>query len=82
MTREEMASLLAVVIALEKLPTTTENVNLNGYRDIGTVNTAYLEDVRLMVKLNIMIGTSDDTFSPKGETTDTRPGCCCVHMNS
>lgn len=69
LTREEMASMLAAVIALEKLPITKENVNLNGYRDIAIVDAAYLEDVRLMVKLNIMTGTSEDTFSPKGETT-------------
>ncbi|WP_176220733.1 immunoglobulin-like domain-containing protein [Cohnella massiliensis] len=69
LTREEMASMLAAVIALEKLPIPKENVNLNGYKDMGNVDAAYLEDVRLMVKLHIMTGTSEDAFSPKGVTT-------------
>jgi hypothetical protein len=69
LSREEMASMLAAVIALEKLPTTKEFVSLDGYKDIGEVNSTYLEDVRLMVKLNIMTGTSEVTFNPKGELT-------------
>nr|WP_306812813.1 S-layer homology domain-containing protein [Paenibacillus soyae] len=69
LTREEMASMLAAVIALEKLPTTTELSSLDGYHDIGSVTESYLEDVRLMVKLGIMTGTSEHTFSPKHTTT-------------
>ncbi|MCD9026407.1 S-layer homology domain-containing protein [Cohnella silvisoli] len=69
LTREEMASMLAVVTTLDKLPTTKEWVSLDGYKDIGSVDAIYLEDVRLMVKLNIMTGTGADTFSPKGQTT-------------
>jgi len=69
LTREEMASMLAAVVALEKLSLTKEYVSMVGYKDIGSVGTAYLEDVRLMVKLKIMTGTGEDTFSPKGETT-------------
>jgi hypothetical protein len=42
---------------------------LDGYKDIGSVDSAYVEDVRLMVKLNIMKGTGADTFTPKSETT-------------
>jgi len=67
--REEMASMLAAAIALEDLTVMQADVGLNGYQDIGSVNAAYLEDIRLMVKLNIMTGTSEDTFSPKSETT-------------
>lgn len=69
LTREEMASMLAEAVALEKLPTTEEIVSLDGYKDIGSVDAAYLEDVRLMVKLQIMTGTSANSFSPKGATT-------------
>ncbi|MFC4598740.1 InlB B-repeat-containing protein [Cohnella hongkongensis] len=69
LTREEMASMIAAVIALEELPVPEENAALNGYRDIGSVGAAYLRDVGLMVKLNIMTGTSENTFSPKGVTT-------------
>jgi len=69
LTREEMASMLAAALSLEKLPLTKEFVSLDGYQDIGSVDTAYLESVRLMVKLQIMTGTSARTFTPKGETT-------------
>jgi hypothetical protein len=69
LTREEMASMLAAVIVLEKLPITKEFVSLDGYKDIGSVDAAYLEDVRLMVKLKIMTGSGTNTFSPKGETS-------------
>jgi len=69
LTREEMASLLAAAVALEQPPAAADGANLDGYRDLGAVNAAYLDDIRLVVKLNIMIGTSGDTFSPKGEST-------------
>ncbi|MFK7695169.1 X2-like carbohydrate binding domain-containing protein [Paenibacillus sp. HJGM_3] len=69
LTREDMASMLAAVITLENLAITQQPVSLDGYKDIGSVDASYLEDVRLMVKLQIMTGTAEDTFSPKGETT-------------
>ncbi|MFC5471827.1 S-layer homology domain-containing protein [Cohnella suwonensis] len=69
LTREEMASMLAAVIALEKLPITKEVVGLDRYKDIGSVDPAYLEDVRLMVDLKIMTGTGTTEFSPKSGTT-------------
>ncbi|MFK7692037.1 S-layer homology domain-containing protein [Paenibacillus sp. HJGM_3] len=69
LTREEMASMLAAVVQLEKLPMTKEYTRLDGYKDIGNVNADVLEDIRLMVKLRIMTGTSVDTFSPKDEST-------------
>lgn len=69
LTREEMASMLAAVIALEKLPLTKEFVSLDGYKDIDSINATFLEDVRLMVKLEIMTGIGTDKFDPKGETT-------------
>ncbi|MBW7455441.1 S-layer homology domain-containing protein [Paenibacillus sepulcri] len=42
---------------------------MDGYKGIGSVDASYLENVRLMVKLQIMTGTGEDTFSPKGVTT-------------
>ncbi|TMV48360.1 S-layer homology domain-containing protein [Paenibacillus mesophilus] len=69
LTREEMASMLATVISLEKLLNIKERVSLNGYKDIGKVDKAYLDDVRTMVTLQIMTGTDEGTFNPKGETT-------------
>ncbi|WP_313731995.1 S-layer homology domain-containing protein [Cohnella nanjingensis] len=69
LTREEMASLLAAVIAAQKLPVAKEFVSLDGYKDIGSASPTYLEDIRLMVKLQIMTGTGSNTFGPKGETT-------------
>ncbi|RKN70542.1 Ig-like domain-containing protein [Paenibacillus ginsengarvi] len=69
LTREEMANMLTAVISLEKLPFPMEMASLNGYNDIGNINKAYLEDVRTMVALQIMTGTGEDTFNPKGETT-------------
>ncbi|MBB6670988.1 S-layer homology domain-containing protein [Cohnella nanjingensis] len=69
LTREEMASMLAAVIAAQKLPVAKEFVSLDGYKDIGSASPAYLEDIRLMVKLQIMTGTGSNAFGPKGETT-------------
>ncbi|MBB6637646.1 immunoglobulin-like domain-containing protein [Cohnella thailandensis] len=69
LTREEMAGMLASVMALEELPMTKEYVSLDGYEDIGDVSAGYLEDVRLMVKLKIMTGVSEAEFRPQGETT-------------
>jgi sugar lactone lactonase YvrE len=69
LTREEMASMLAAAITLEKLPVTMEFVSLNRYRDAEGISAAYLENVRLMVKLDIMTGISEDTFGPKETTT-------------
>jgi uncharacterized repeat protein (TIGR02543 family) len=67
--REEMASMLAAVVALEKLPISRGIVSLDGFKDIGSVDASYLEDIRLMVKLNIMTGTGANIFSPKGESS-------------
>lgn len=80
LTREEMASMLAAGISLEQLPITKEHMTLNEYKDMANVNAAFLEDVRLMVKLNIMTGTSEDTFSPKGETTRAQAATVFVRM--
>ncbi|WP_337099081.1 S-layer homology domain-containing protein [Paenibacillus sp. YIM B09110] len=80
LSREEMASMLAAVIELEKLPTTKEFVRLDGYKDIGNVNSAYLEDVRLMVKLNIMTGMSEVTFNPKGELTRAQAAVVFIRL--
>ncbi|WP_027087999.1 Ig-like domain-containing protein [Cohnella panacarvi] len=80
LTREEMASMMAAAIALNKASITKELVNLDGYKDIGSMNTAYLEDVRLMVKLNIMTGTGEDTFDPKGESTRAQAAVVFVRM--
>ncbi|WP_324607778.1 S-layer homology domain-containing protein [Paenibacillus sp. IHBB 10380] len=33
------------------------------------IDAAFLENVRLMIKLKIMTGTGADTFDPKGATT-------------
>jgi len=80
LTREEMARMLAVAVVLEKLPMKDERVNLDGYRDIGDVNAANLEAVRTMVKLNIMTGTSEHTFSPRGETTRAQAATVFIRM--
>ena len=59
LTREEMASMLAAAVTLEKSPMPKQQVNLDSYKDIASVNAAYLEDVRMMVQLNIMTGTNE-----------------------
>ncbi|MBD2862471.1 S-layer homology domain-containing protein [Paenibacillus oceani] len=69
LTREEMANMLAAVVKLEELPLTKDFVSLDGYKDIAQADSAYLEDVRLMVKLHIMTGTGENEVSLKGETT-------------
>ncbi|MFC5401127.1 S-layer homology domain-containing protein [Cohnella soli] len=80
LTREEMASMLAAVITLEKLPITKEFINLNGYKDIGNVDAAFLENVRLMIKLKIMTGTGADTFDPKGATTRAQAAVVFIRL--
>ncbi|WP_276355688.1 S-layer homology domain-containing protein [Cohnella caldifontis] len=69
LTREEMATMLAAFVRLENSPKTSESVSLNGYKDIGQADAAYLENIRQMIQLNIMKGTGTDTFDPKGATT-------------
>ncbi|WP_173275357.1 S-layer homology domain-containing protein [Paenibacillus sp. NEAU-GSW1] len=44
------------------------------------MDSAYLEDVRLMVKLNIMTGTSEDTFNPKGELTRAQAAVLFIRL--
>ncbi len=80
LTREEMASMMAAAIALEKVSEAKESISLDGYKDIGSVNDAYLEAVRLMVKLKIMTGTSEDTFDPKGESTRAEAAVVFIRM--
>ncbi|MBW7474827.1 cadherin-like beta sandwich domain-containing protein [Paenibacillus oenotherae] len=69
LTREEMASILAAAIVIHEEPIIEEYASLDGYKDIESVNASYLEDVRLMVKLQIMTGIDEDAFSPQGATT-------------
>ncbi|QLG41667.1 IPT/TIG domain-containing protein [Paenibacillus sp. E222] len=80
LTREEMASMLAAVGRLEQLPISKEPVSLNGFKDIGNADTAYIEDVHLMVKLHIMTGTGANTFDPKGETTRAQAAVVFIRM--
>ncbi|RAI97055.1 S-layer family protein [Paenibacillus pabuli] len=80
LTREEMASMLAAVGRLEQLPISKKSVSLNGFKDIGNADTAYLEDVHLMIKLHIMTGTGANTFDPKGETTRAQAAVVFIRM--
>ncbi len=80
LSREEMASMLAAVINLEKSSIAKDSVNLNGYKDIGSVDAAYLEDVRTMLTLQIMNGTSANTFDPKGDTTRAQAAVVFIRM--
>ncbi|MBW5445775.1 hypothetical protein GE107_06835 [Cohnella sp. CFH 77786] len=64
-----MASMLAAVIQLEKMPVSNDFASLSGYKDIERADAAYLENIRLMIKLKIMAGTGAKTFDPKGATT-------------
>jgi len=69
LTREEMAGMLAAAVRLEQPPTNDKHVSLSEYKDIGRADAAYLEAIRLMVKLGIMTGTGAHRFDPKGEST-------------
>lgn len=80
LTREEMASMLASAIKLEKLPLPEQMVGLVGYKDIESVSPDNLDDVRLMVTLQIMTGTSADTFDPKRETTRAQAAVVFIRM--
>jgi hypothetical protein len=80
LTREEMASMLAAVGRLEQLPISKEPVSLNDFKDIGNADTAYIEDIHLMVKLHIMTGMGANTFDPKGETTRAQAAVVFIRM--
>ncbi|MFC4600236.1 S-layer homology domain-containing protein [Cohnella hongkongensis] len=80
LTREEMASMLAETMKLEKLPKIRGSANLDGYRDIAEVNSAFMDDVRMMVELNVMTGTSKITFGPKGATTRAEAATVLIRM--
>ena len=80
LTREEMASMLAAVGRLEKLTISKEPVSFNGFKDIGNADTAYIEDIHLMVKLHIMTGTGANMFDPKGETTRAQAAVVFIRM--
>lgn len=80
LTREEMASMLAAATKLEGMPNTNKLVSLKGYKDLENVDSAYLEDIGLMVTHQIMIGTSADTFSPDGETTRAQAAAVFIRM--
>jgi len=69
LTREEMASMLAAAIRLEQPTVASSEVSLDAYKDIGSVAESDLENIRLMSKLQIMTGTSQNAFDPKGVTT-------------
>ncbi len=69
LTREEMASMLAAAMKLEKLSTSGNHSTLESYKDIAEINPAFMADVRMVVELNVMTGISKNTFRPKGETT-------------
>jgi len=69
LTREEMASMLAAAVSLERVPIAEEEASLGKYKDIDSVDAAYLDDVYLMIKLHILEGTSANTFSPKAAAT-------------
>ncbi len=78
--REEMASMLAAVIQLEKMLISSEFANLEGYKDIDLINSEFLKDVRLMVQLNIMNGTSTNTFNPKDVTTRAQAATVLIRL--
>jgi hypothetical protein len=69
LTREEMSSMLAAAIKLEKLSMPKDMVSLDSYKDYGSISPTFMEDLRLIVTLQIMKGTSESTVDPKGETT-------------
>jgi len=69
LTREEMASMLAAAIRLERPTITSNGESLGNYKDIGSLDTSDLENIRLVTKLQIMNGTSKTMFSPAGATT-------------
>ena len=78
LTREEMASMLAAVIAREHASLAKQQANLDHYKDAGDIDAAYLEDVRIVVQLNLMTGTSAHTFSPEGQSTRAQAAAVLV----
>jgi hypothetical protein len=55
-------------------------VSLNGYKDLESVDSAYLDDVRMMVTFQIMTGISADRFKPDGETTRAQAAVVFIRM--
>lgn len=72
--------MLEAVIHLENSSIAKRSVDLNGYIDIGSVDAAYVEDVHTVFALQLMIGTSANTFDPKGETTRAQTAVVLIRM--
>ncbi|MFF2888565.1 cadherin-like beta sandwich domain-containing protein, partial [Paenibacillus sp. NPDC057967] len=70
LTREEMAGMLAAALKLEGITGSgVASAALGHYQDVENIDPAKLQDVGMMVGLQIMTGTSEELFSPKGDIT-------------
>ncbi|WP_165861238.1 cadherin-like beta sandwich domain-containing protein [Paenibacillus paeoniae] len=69
-TREEMASMIAAALKLEGISGSVgASAALDRYRDMRDIDSKRLQDVRMMLELQIMTGTSGELFSPKNDIT-------------
>ncbi|THF83409.1 hypothetical protein E6C55_04355 [Cohnella fermenti] len=70
----------AAAVRLEQPTAAGAAASLDGYQDIGNMSASDLENIRLLVKLRIMTGTSDHVFSPDGVTTRAQAATVFVRM--
>ncbi|WP_438346998.1 S-layer homology domain-containing protein [Paenibacillus sp. FA6] len=69
-TREEMASIIAVVLRNHEIDVKATERNLTEiYKDAGQMSESYFEDIAMIVDANIMEGKTKDTFNPEGAAT-------------
>lgn len=80
LTREEMASMLAAAIRLEQPKLAVGGTRMDGYKDIGSANPAYVDSIRLVMELQIMNGTRGNTFSPESSATRAQAATVFIRL--
>ena len=70
MTREEMASVLAQIVSYYNCQVPQKAVMLDKrFSDYDSMDTAFAEDIELIVRIGIMQGMGNGQFNPGGEVT-------------
>jgi hypothetical protein len=79
-SREEMASILFAAAAYNHVAATTASVALTSlFKDGGSIDGNYTDDVQLMYRLGIMQGVSSDNFGPKAVSTRAQAAAVLIH---
>lgn len=79
-SREEMASILSAAAAYDHVAAPTASVALTSlFKDGGSIDENYADDVLLMYKLGFMQGVSSDSFGPKAVSTRAQAATVLIH---